>query len=82
MTVSVRAYIGCLPHPPSHFGVCHVLPVLVPSVPAGVGRMVVLILTLLLLMSGDIEMNPGPLSEFPCTVLFFILREGERQGEG
>ena len=40
-------------------------PGLVPGVPSGLGRMVVLVVViLLLLMSGDIEMNPGPLGEF------------------
>ena len=49
----VRSNIGCLS---SHFSICRVPPNLVP-VPACVGRVV---LVLLLLMSGDIELNPGP----------------------
>lgn len=55
---------GCLPHPPTHSGVCHVPPGLVHGAPSDLGRMVVLVVVLLLLMSGDIEINPGPLSEF------------------
>ena len=56
--------IGCLPHPPTDSGVYHVPLGLVHGAPSDLGRMVELVVTLLLLMSGDIEINPGPLSEF------------------
>ena len=35
-----------------------------PTVPTGLGRRVVVVILLLLLMSGDIEMNPGPVGEW------------------
>ena len=48
--------------PPSHSRICHVSLNL-----AGLGRRVVgVVVLLLLLMSGDIEMNPGPLSKCTC----------------
>ena len=45
----------------SHSRVCHVS--LNPA-PTGLGRRVVGVVFLLLLMSGDIEMNPGPIGEW------------------
>ena len=51
--------------PSSHFRVCQVSH---SPAPTGLGRRVVrVVIILLLLMSGDIEMNPGPLSK--CEVL-------------
>ena len=48
---------------PSHSRVCHVSPN--PAVPTGLGRRVVgVVVLLLLLMSGDIETNPGPVGEW------------------
>ena len=50
--------------PSSHSIVCHVS--LSPAF-TGLGRRVVwVVIILLLLMSGDIEMNPGPLGECTC----------------
>ena len=44
--------------------VCHVSLSPAPTVPTGLGRKVVgVVVLLLLLMSGDIETNPGPVSE-------------------
>ena len=44
-----------------HSGVCHVLPSLHLNLPSSLGsKMVGVVLTLLLLLSGDIETNPGP----------------------
>ena len=34
------------------------------SVPSGLGRMVVGVILLLLVLSGDVETNPGPVGEF------------------
>ena len=54
--------------PSSHSRVCHVSHSLAPT---GVGRRVVgVVVFLLLLMSGDIETNPGPLSK--CTFLINV----------
>ena len=51
----------------SHSGVRHVPPILYLNLPSGLGRRVVgVVLVLLLLMSGDIETNPGPVGEFLC----------------
>ena len=53
--------------PSSHSRVCHVS--LSPAL-AGLGRRVVGVVVLLrLLMSGDIEMNPGPVGECTCLML-------------
>ena len=49
----------------SHSGVRHVPPILHLNLPSGLGRSVVgVVLVLLLLMSGDIETNPGPVGKF------------------
>ena len=49
----------------SHSGVRPVPPILHLNLPSGLGRRVVgMVLVLLLLMSGDIETNPGPVGEF------------------
>ena len=51
----------------SHSGVRHVPPILHLDLPSGLGRRVVgVVLVLLLLTSGDIETNPGPVGEFLC----------------
>ena len=34
------------------------------GVPSGLGRMVVVVILLLLVLSGDVEINPGPVGEF------------------
>ena len=52
--------------PSSHSRVCHVS--LSPIAPTGLGRRVVVLL--LLLISGDIETNPGPVGE--CSSLMHI----------
>lgn len=55
----LKLNVSCHPH--AH----HVSPSLGLSVPNGVLRRVVrVVVVLLLLLSGDIEINPGPLSEF------------------
>ena len=55
----------------SHSRVCHVALSPAPIAPTGLGRRVVgVVVLLLLLMSGDIESNPGPLSK--CTFLINI----------
>ena len=55
--------------PSSRSRVCHVS--LSPALTTGLGRMVVgVVVLLLLLMSGDIETNPGPLSK--CTFLINV----------
>ena len=54
---------GCPSYTSSHSGVCHVF----LTLPFGLGRRVVgVVLVLLLLLSGDIETNPGPVGEFLC----------------
>ena len=58
-----RSKIECPSYTSSHSGLCHVF----PNLPTGLGRRVVgVVLTLLLLLSGDIETNPGPVGEFLC----------------
>ena len=65
----VRLNISCLSYTSSHFSVCHA-----PSksslrlhLPSGLGRKVVaVVLVLMLLLSGDIETNPGPVGECLC----------------
>ena len=54
--------IGC---PSSNFSVLHVSPSLSPAIMIELGRRAVGVLVLLILLkSGDIETNPGPLGEF------------------
>ena len=63
----VRSNIGCASYFSSHSGVHHVPPILHLDLPSGLGRRVVgMVVVLLLLMSGDIETNPGPVGEFLC----------------
>ena len=42
------------------------------GVPSGLGRMVVGVILLLLVLSGDVERNPGPVGEFLvyCSVVY------------
>ena len=62
-----RSIIGCPSCPSSQSGVCHALPILHLNLPSGLGRRVVDgMLILLLLLSGDVETNPGPVGEFLC----------------
>ena len=62
-----RSNIGCASYTSSHSGVRHVPPILHLDLPSGLGRRVVgVVVVLLLLMSGDIETNPGPIGEFLC----------------
>ena len=57
----------------SHSRVRHVSLSPTPTVPTGLGRRVVgVVLLLLLLISGDIETNPGPIGE--CTSLMYTFR--------
>ena len=61
----VRSNIGCASYTSSHSGVRHVPLILHLNLPSGLGRRVVgVVLVLLLLISGDIETNPGPVGEF------------------
>ena len=64
----VRSNIGCASYSSSHSGVRHVPPILHLDLPSGLGRRVagVVLVLLLLLLSGDIETNPGPVGEFLC----------------
>ena len=60
----VKSNIWCLSRSSSHISVRHVSFSPDFSVPSGLGRMVVgAVVVLLLLMSGDIETNPGPVGE-------------------
>ena len=60
----VKSNIWCFSRSSSHASVCRVSSSPGFSVPSGLGRMVVgAVVVLLLLMSGDIEMNPGPVGE-------------------
>ena len=60
----VKSNIWCLSHSSSHASVHHVSSSPGFSVPSGLGRMMVgTVVFLLLLMSGDIETNPGPVGE-------------------
>ena len=60
----VKSNIWCLSRSSSHASVHRVSFSPVFSVPSGLGRMVVgAVVVLLLLMSGDIETNPGPVGE-------------------
>ena len=57
----VLSNIGC---PSSHSSTCHVSPSPALTVSFGSWRMVVgMVVVILLLMSGDIEMNPGPVGK-------------------
>ena len=61
----VKSNIWCLSHFSSHTSVHCVSSSPSFSVPSGLGRMVVeAVVVLLLMMSGDIEMNPGPVGEY------------------
>ena len=63
----VRSNIGCASYSSFHSGVRHVPPILHLNLPSGLGRRLVgMVLVLLLLLSGDIETNPGPVCEFLC----------------
>ena len=58
--------INCLSHTSSHSSVHHVSH---SPAPTGLGRRVVgVVVLLLLLMSGDIETNPGPVGEFTSSI--------------
>ena len=60
----VKSNIWCLSRSSSHASVRHVSFSPGFSVPSGLGRMVVgAVVFLLLMMSGDIEVNPGPVGE-------------------
>ena len=60
----VKSNIWCLSCSSSHASVCHVSSSPSLSVPSDLGRIVVgAVVVLLLLMSGDIETNPGPVGE-------------------
>ena len=60
-----RSIIGCPSYTLSHSDFPHRSPVLYLNLPSGLGRRVVgVVLVLLLLLSGDIETNPGPVGEF------------------
>ena len=59
----------------SHSGTSHVLPSQATIIPFGLGRMVVgVVVALLLLRSGDVEMNPGPVGK--CTALMSLSMSG------
>ena len=59
-----RSNIGC---PSSHSSTCHVSPSPALTVSFGSWRMVAgMVVVILLLMSGDIEMNPGPVGKCIC----------------
>ena len=62
----VRLIIGCPLYTSSHFSVCHIPPNQHLNLLSGLGRKVmgVVLALLLLLLSGDIETNPGPIGEF------------------
>ena len=61
----VRSNIGCVSYTSSHSGACCVPSVLPLNLPSNLGRrMVGVVFILLLLLSGDIETNPGPVGEF------------------
>ena len=63
----VRSNSGCASYTSSHSDFPIRSPVLHLNLPSGLGRRVVgVVLVLLLLLSGDIETNPGPVGEFLC----------------
>ena len=64
--VEVMSNIWCLSRSSSHASIRHVSSSPGFSVPSGLGRIVVgaVVVLLLLMMSGDIETNPGPVGEF------------------
>ena len=63
----VWSNIGCPSYTSSQSDVRHILPIPHLNLPSGLGRRVVgVVLTLLLLLSGDIETNPGPVGKFLC----------------
>ena len=67
----VRLNISCLSYTTSHFSVCHTPSSLHLNLLSDLGKSVVrVVLVLLLLLSGDIETNPGPVGECPFYVVF------------
>ena len=61
----VKSNIWCLSSSSSHTNVRHVSSSQGFTIPSGLGRMMVgAVVVLLLLMSGDIETNPGPVGEY------------------
>ena len=56
--------IKCSSYTSPHSRVCHVALSSGSTIPSGLGRRVVGVVLLLLLMSGDIETNPGPVGEY------------------
>ena len=69
MVLQNRVAWSNIKSPSSHSRVCHVS--LSPALTTGLGtRVVGVVVFLLLLMSGDIETNPGPLSK--CTFLINV----------
>ena len=65
----VKLNISCPSYTSSHFSVCHTPFSLYLNLLFCLGRSVVAVLALLLLLSGDIETNPGPVGE--CLFLVF-----------
>ena len=62
-----KSNIGCPSYTSSHSDFPHRSPVLHLNLASGLGRRVVgMVLILLLLLSGDIETNPGPVGKFLC----------------
>ena len=65
---------SCLLPTSSHFSVCYIL-----DLSSGLGgRVVGVMFALLLLLSGDIETNPGPVGELPCCKGVYHNDRGER----
>ena len=62
----VWSNVECPSYTSSQSGVRHILPILHLNLPSGLGRVVGVVLTLMLLLSGDIETNPGPVGKFLC----------------
>ena len=63
----VWSNVECPSYTSSQSDVRHILPIPHLNLPSGLGRVVVgVVLTLMLLLSGDIETNPGPVGEFLC----------------
>ena len=74
--VEVKSNIWCLSCSLSHTSVRHVSSSPGFTIPSGLGRMVVgAVVVLLLLMSGDIETNPGPVGE--CITKYVLFRKWE-----